>query len=259
MEHLKYIQDLLSKYENAEVSQHISPDDTMFNQWYFDVGRSAVENVIVACATSGVTEVRKVLDLPCGHGRVLRHLVHLFPEAEFHACDLDKDGVDFCAANFGAMPVYSCEELTELDFKTHYDLIWIGSLFTHTSHDVTKRWLSHIARFLSPRGIIVATLHGRWCQYVHKAAPYIREEAWQKITNEYCSSGYGYHDYLETESHSYINGSYGISLAKPHVIIKDLESLSKIRIYCYRERAWVDHQDVVVFGSPGYDQLWPGM
>jgi len=231
----------------------------MNNEWYFDVGRSAVEVISVALIASQLRAVEKVLDLPCGHGRVLRHLVHLFPGAEFHACDLDKDGVDYCATTFGARPLLSQEELTAIDFGTKYDLIWVGSLFTHTDQNVTKRWAAHLARFLSPQGIVVGTFHGRWCQHVHKVVPYIGEERWQEILQDYSSLGYGYRDYLSEESHQFISGSYGVSLSKPHLTIQNLEDIPGIRIYLYLERGWADHQDVAVFGCPGYDEPWPNM
>jgi len=256
MHNFEYVRGLLQNYEAAVIDRQISPNDAMNNQWYFPVGRSAVQNIALACLASKLQTVTKVLDMPCGHGRVLRHLVHLFPGAEVHACDLDKDGVQFCAATFGAKPVYSREELTEVDFGSTYDIIWVGSLFTHVAHDVAKRWLAHLAKFLNPQGIVVATLHGRWSQYVHKVAPYIDEHQWQGILEDYSTLGYGYRDYSKQESHSYISGSYGISLAKPHVIIRDLERLPNVRIYLYRERGFADHQDVVVFGCPSYDEPW---
>jgi SAM-dependent methyltransferase len=252
MHNFEYVQALIRNYKVTVIDNRISPNDQMNNQYYFEVGKSAVDNIALACLASNIIEVKKVLDIPCGHGRVLRHLIHLFPAAEFHACDVDVDGVDFCASNFGAKPVYSRAELTEVDFGSQYDLIWVGSLFTHTAQDVTRRWMSHLAKFLSPTGIVVATLHGRWSRYVHEMAPYIDEAQWRQILDDYFAAGYGYHDYL---SHGlpHISGSYGVSLAKPHVTIRNVEDIAGTRIIFYRERGWVDHHDVLVFGRPSYD------
>jgi SAM-dependent methyltransferase len=250
---------LLRNYDPSKVERLISPNDSMNNQWYFEVGESAVQIIAAALAASQLNEIRRVLDLPCGHGRVLRHLVHLFPDAEFHAWDLDIDGVNFCASTFGARPIYSQEDLTKVDFGCQYDLIWVGSLFTHTAENVTKKWMAHLTKFLSPQGIIVATVHGRWCQNVHKVVPYITEDKWGGILEDYSSKGHGYRDYLQKDSHPFISGSYGISLAKPHVTVRNLEDIPDIRIYLYLERGWADHQDVVVFGRPSYDDPWPNM
>jgi len=190
---------------------------------------------------------------------VLRHLVHLFPDAEYVACDLDIDAVDFCVSHFNVTPVYSREELTEVYLGSAYDIIWVGSLFTHTAQDITKKWMAYLAKFLSPQGFVVATLHGRWSKNVHKVAPFIGEDIWNEILTDYNSVGYGYRDYLKKDSHCYISGSYGISLAKPHVTIRNLEEVPGIRIYQYLERGWSDVHDVVVYGRPAYDEPWPGM
>jgi trans-aconitate methyltransferase len=191
MFNLELIQRMTKNYEGKAIEKQISPNDTMNNEWYFSVGESAVEVIKTACACSNLKVVNNVLDLPCGHGRVLRHLVHLFPNSKFDACDLDVDGVNFCASTFGANPIYSQEELTNVDFPNMYDIVWIGSLFTHTSLTVTSRWIAHLCKFLTPEGIVIATFNGRWCQYVYEVVPYIRKDAWEKILEDFSSRGYG--------------------------------------------------------------------
>src|ERR1700733_11119618 len=70
---------MLSSYKPSEVDRRISPGETMGGDNYFSIGESAVDVVVKACMASQLTEVNRVLDMPCGHGRVLRHLVRLFP------------------------------------------------------------------------------------------------------------------------------------------------------------------------------------
>src|SRR5215475_15583339 len=41
-----------------------------------------------------------------------------------------------------------------------------------------------------------------------KVVPYIGEESWQSILEDYSSLGYGYYDYLREESHAFISGSH---------------------------------------------------
>src|SRR5258706_338593 len=259
MPNWQYILNCLNAYRSAEIDQRISPKDGMNDKWYFQAGKSAAESIALACLASEVQEIRKVCDLPCGYGRVLRHLVQLFPQADFYACDLDTEGVDFCKTTFGARPVYSRAELSEMDLGAGYDLIWVGSLFTHTSREVTRRWMAHLANSLSPQGLVVATVLGRWGQHTYQAFPYISEEKWKGILQGYNESGYGYEDYPGSESSSRIAGSRGISLVKPHITIQDLEDIPDIRIFHYQERGWADHHDVVAFGRPGYTKPWPIM
>jgi SAM-dependent methyltransferase len=256
---MDYVSALVKQYESAEIERTISPRDAMKDQWYFDVGRYAVEAIAVACASARIRDVKRVLDLPCGHGRVLRHLVKLFPGAEFIACDLDPDGVDFCARTFGARPIYSNENLLKVALDPDLDVIWVGSLFTHTSRDITRKWAAHLTQFLSPQGIVIATLHGRWSEYVHADSPFIDDQNWQRIIDSFDRRGFGYADYAKGAGHKYINGSYGVSLVKPHITMRDIEEIPGVRIHLYRERGWGDNHDLVVFGRPAYDALWGSM
>ena len=66
-----------------------------------------------------VADVKRILDLPCGHGRVLRYLSAAFPEAEITACDIMREGVDFCASTFGAIPVYSQDDPQQIPLACH--------------------------------------------------------------------------------------------------------------------------------------------
>lgn len=250
------IANALDRYDASEVDPEISPNDRMNNQWYFEVGRSAVEVIAAAMMSSYVGKVDRILDLPCGHGRVLRHLVRMFPEAELYACDLDRDGVEYCAQRFGAVPLQSKPELSQVDFGVEFDLIWVGSLFTHVAEDQSARWLAHLSKFLAPNGIVVATTHGRWSQHVHERSPYIGPERWQTVLEGYRRRGYGYADYAAEESNDVLPGSYGVSLSRAGVIIDMIEKIEGVRLFSYTERAWADHQDVVVFGRPGCAQQW---
>jgi cyclopropane fatty-acyl-phospholipid synthase-like methyltransferase len=162
------VRGMLRNYNPGTIDKRISLNETMTGDNYFWVGATAAEAIMAAVMTSRLTDVSRVLDLPCGHGRVLRYLIQLFPDAQFDACDLDNDGVRFCADTFNARPIFSQENLIKVAFDATYDLIWIGSLFTHTSLQVTKQWLAFLAGLLSDNGIIVATFHGRWATRLQK-------------------------------------------------------------------------------------------
>src|SRR2546430_3513029 len=121
--------DLLNRVESR-----ISYQDGMYTgdgDRYFRVGLSAIQCLNDALSIAHVESPGNILDLPCGYGRVMRFLVHRFPDATITACDLDPDAVRFCAETFGALPVRSSENFEELSFDTQFDLIWCGSLATH--------------------------------------------------------------------------------------------------------------------------------
>ena len=253
---LALLREMLDNYDPNRVDPRMSPNETMGGDNYMWVGTSAAEVIMTSVMASQLTEDTSVLDLPCGHGRVLRHLVKLFPKASFDVCDLDVAGVQFCVDTFNARAIPYQEDLTKVKFDKTYDLIWIGSLFTHTSYEITRTWLRFLSGLLSASGIIVATFHGRWATRVHKLVPYIDEPRWNKILEGYNSTGYGYMDYATEQSHNFIKGSYGISIAKPHTLMEMLEDIPSMRIYHYQEQGWAHNHDVIVIGRPHWDESW---
>ena len=138
-----------------QYSTVISPNDQMWisgPQWYFDVGTSALDSLKCALATAHIAPT-SILDLPSGHGRVCRMLRAAFPEARLTACDLDRDAVDFCAAQFNTTGVYSHEDIRCVRLDQSFDLIWCGSLFTHLDREQWPDFLGFFADHLSPDGV----------------------------------------------------------------------------------------------------------
>lgn len=225
------------------VESRISPRDTMYagdGAHYFKVGLSAMRALEEAIGRAKLSQVERVLDLPCGHGRVLRFLVERFPQAAFTACDLDRDGVDFCARTFGATPVYSDADLDALSFDTRFDLIWCGSLVTHLNEGATRALFRLFARQLAPGGLLVFTAHG---DFVARRMPagefdYMLARAQiEEITKRYAATGFGYADYQEQEG-------YGVSLTAPSWIRAQLAEVGGLKEVYFGERVWDAHHDV---------------
>ncbi len=142
----------------------ISPHDEMFSgnsEHYFSVGRSALLNIRCALQLAGASPPKRVLDLPCGHGRVMRTLKAEFADAEISACDINLDGVQFCCQEFGAVPIPSHRDCSQIPLKGEYDLIWCGSLITHLDAIRTRDLLRFFAAHLTSGGVLVFTTHGR--------------------------------------------------------------------------------------------------
>ena len=225
------------------MSEHIADGDTMFvgrQKHYRSVGQSAWRCIALALLQAGIDEPRRILDLPCGHGRVMRILRRAFPRAALTGCDIERDGVDFCAQEFGATPVYSQPELANVTFDEPFDLIWCGSLVTHLD---TPGWLSTfqlIARSLQPNGIAIITMHGRWVAYLMEQGHNygLQRDRVDAVLASYRSTGFGYADYE--------SDGYGISLSSPAWVLQELMPWQQLRIVSYSERSWDDHQDVLV-------------
>ena len=224
----------------TELITALSPDDTMHDgdeEHYLRVGLSAL-NAIEA-ALLGAATPRTILDLPCGFGRVTRVLRARYPDAAITVSDLDRPGVDFAAATFGAKGVYSKPDFRDLRFEGPFDLIWVGSLLTHLPEHQTRRFLDFAARHMGPESRLVVTSHGEYVATRLRSWTYgLGEPAARGLIAQCLSDGYGYRGY---------DGSpdYGISLAA-RGWYETLLAGSGLRLQSYHERGWDRHQDVLV-------------
>lgn len=228
------------------VRREISPRDEMFignEAHYFDVGESALHAIETALYTARRprSTVNRILDLPCGHGRVLRFLLKAFPEAELTACDLNQDGIDFCARNFGAVPVMSRREVAEIPLHGEFDVIWCGSLLTHLPAGQWTEFLGLFHRLLGHRGILVFTTHGRHYEPELAAGinPHgIDDARIPDLLRGYREAGFAYVDYPG-------QSGYGFSLVHPAYVLSRFISPSAWQLLGYHEAGWDRRQDVI--------------
>ena len=221
-----------------EVSEDVSPRDHMFKvkERYLNLGRRGLECIRLAMVAAGITAVASALDLPSGHGRVLRWIRAEFPDARLGACDIDHDGVDFCAATFGATPVYGHEDPADIEIDAPYELIWCGSLLTHLPPEQWDGFLDLFARALAPGGLLVVTTHGR------RIAERVRDPEERRVYNpidhdallaDYERDGIGYAEYqhdAEYRRRLSLPSRYGISLVRPSRVAAMLEQRPQLRL-----------------------------
>ena len=128
---------------------------------YFLSSYSALSCIRTALDKADKKSILSVLDFGCGHGRILRALAANFPEAALTAVDTNKSGVNFCAKEFGAKPVYSNYAFSNLAFDRKFDLIWVGSVFTHLSGERWIPLLRLLRSLLAEGGLLLFSTHGR--------------------------------------------------------------------------------------------------
>lgn len=235
-------------YKGRAVSQTIHPNDKMYNSgkpWYFTVGADAISVILRALSLTWRTDVHRILDLPCGHGRVGRHLRPAFPAAEIFFCDIEQDGADFCAESFQGKAIYSKPDLTKVSLPDSLDLVWVGSLFTHIDRDRTAAWLAHIAKFLSKNGVIVATFRGL-SQKPSSSFGGTANEA--ELLSSFEATGFGYATYEEFKGQN-----YGTTLVRPSAVMEIAENIPDVRVTSYTEKGWANRQDVLVLSK--HDRL----
>jgi SAM-dependent methyltransferase len=266
--------------DSLDVIQEISPRDEMYvrdkETHYFRVGRAALSSITLALEAAQREAPRRILDLPCGYGRVLRFLKAAFPDASLTACDVNADAVEFCAGTFDAAPVVAPSDPTNLVIGGEFDLIWCGSLLTHLDVGRWRALLGALNSCLAPQGVVVFTTNGAYAADLLRIAArkqglaiapshgvpdgaelgdtrigeiaesyfLIPRDDMQAMLAAYDATGFGYANYSEDDD-------YGQSLSSPAWVCKELESLPSMRLVLYTERGWDAVQDVVACAKQG--------
>ena len=166
---------------------------------YFPTGALALRQVRLAMLQARKPTCESILDFACGYGRAMRYFRAAFPDAKLTACDITRDAVDFCAQEFDATPVYSQEDPAAIDLPGPFDVIWVGSLFTHVPQD---RWIEFL-------DLLESVLADAGAAGVHRAGPPRPAAApvgrarvgtsttrrSNEIVRAYDETGYGYADW----------------------------------------------------------------
>jgi SAM-dependent methyltransferase len=236
------------------VESRIFHEDGMYvgdGDHYFRVGLSAIHCIDDALEQAPIESVRRILDLPCGYGRVMRFLVRRFPEARITACELAQDAVRFCVETFGAVPAISRQNPAELSFDEQFDLIWCGSLFTHLDEASILALLDLFRRSLAPGGVALFTTHGERVVDRMLADEYdysIARDRIPAMLDSYRRTGFGFTDYLDVTSYGVATDArYGISLTAPDWIRERAARVGGLHEIFFRPHGWDDHQDVFGF------------
>lgn len=250
-ERRSWIADVLTFWRTVprDVSQVTSPNDGMHARTpdkYFPTGALALRRVRLAMFEARKDEVGSLLDFACGYGRALRYFRAAFPQARLVACDITKDAVDFCAQEFGAVPVYSREDPAEVELPGLFDVIWVGSLFTHVPEHRWIALLDLLASVLAADGLLVFTTQGRNVrrQLVSRELDWaLTGEAADAIVRGFDETGFGYADWSGAKG-------YGTTLNRPSWVCARIEERPGLRLLGFRERGW-GRQDVVTCQGTG--------
>jgi SAM-dependent methyltransferase len=233
--------------QDISVIREISPDDTMYQDGnkihYFSVGQSALKCIRLAILAAGndLTNIKNILDLPSGYGRVLRYLKAFFQDAQISACDIERGGVDFCHRVFNAKPIYSEKRPSDIRIADKFDLIWCGSLLTHLNFDRWPEFFDFYHSILNNKGILVFTAHGRHCVERIRSGNFtygIDDVSLKILLNDFDRKGFGYINYPNVDD-------FGISLSSPSHVLAMLEKIFGLKLLLYFERGWDNHHDVI--------------
>lgn len=244
----------LYDFSALAVDRTVAPKDGMvapeIPEQYFDLGRRALELIHFSSELCDKPHYPDILDLPCGHGRVLRWLRAHYGYAKITACDLDRDGVDFCAKQFGAIPVYSDPDLGRLPFQNQFDLIWVGSLVTHLRQDRWLAALDSLVKWVRECGVIVFSTQGRTVSSLlargrKNVAENIDKAA---LLADYARDGFAYQRYFESNEVE----DYGLTLTSPEWLMRTLQRYPDIIMRAYLEEAWGMQDIVILYKKAGH-------
>ncbi len=227
--------------------------------YYFRAGELALWGIDLALRAAKTPRVRRVLDLPCGHGRITRHLRAAYPDAELLACDILREGVDFCVERFDATPVYSVEDPEQIPIPGEVDLIWSGSLFTHIGEDVFRAFLRRFSTALAPGGVAVFTTCGR--QNAEKRLrtnthPFgLNEQQIERMLADYDHTGFSYCDNLSRDWPKNFPSSFGTTVAAGSWVCKAIEEETDLLLMLCIEGGWGEYrnewgQDLIACAKP---------
>ena len=214
-------------YAAQKIDETVSPHDDMLYSAalmapYLQIGISALEVIAEAMLLAKRTHFARVLDLPCGGGRVTRHLVKFFYDAEIFVSDIEKPKQDFVVSQFGARGIDIPQDFSVASPR-HYDLIFVGSLVTHFNAAMFIRTMNYCVDALSPEGLLVLSTHGRFV--AAKARPQGQDGISAAIRNAidagFLQDGFGYVE-MEHDRKRY-GTSYGASFSTPSWVMQQMQ------------------------------------
>ena len=242
------------------MQSQIHSDDDMYvgSLGHYEQCGKQFADIIGAAAQRATFSSPRILELPCGYGRVTRHLVKFFLPEKIVVADAIAPAVEFCIEQFGVSGIEVGEPLNEFINIPNgaFDVAAMGSLITHLSEDSAETVLKHFFSKLTPQGIALITTHG-----VRAHEILLADSNWFELIpsdREFLKAAYqedkfGYVQYapdhsFEKKTVECVGKSYGISLIPHSWMVKTVNQLG-YSVLDYQKGGWDNHQDVFVIAK----------
>lgn len=180
-EYKSYCKDTFTKFDiDSKVPIQISPEDIMFLfvlhdhslrdsiNAYFTTGlngRNIVDKIVKA-RYGNWSKINSILDFASGYGRVSRHFLNDIDNSKIWVSDIKEESVQWQEDQFTVNGIKS--EQNPADFKppVKFNIIFVGSLFTHLPEILFNKWLTRLIEVLDENGtLIISTfdigVHGK--------------------------------------------------------------------------------------------------
>lgn len=154
--------------------QGINRDDIMFLYSLLHIGDYALSyhsymstglngfNLIQRILRSANDHVElkgNILDFASGYGRVTRFLAGYYKPGQVYTSDIKPAAVDYQVERMGVKGFYSDYDPFSLKVNEKFEVIFVGSLFSHLNRDLYKNWLIQLLAMVEPRGLIIFSVH----------------------------------------------------------------------------------------------------
>jgi SAM-dependent methyltransferase len=197
---------------------------------YLRIGQGALDHCKLFL--KGRTPER-ILDFPCGYGRVLRWFRNEWPAAEIHGVETDANCLSFIRDAFKAYPIQADPRLN-MTVPSEMDLIFSGSLLTHFDEWQWHIYLEMCCNALSAEGVFVFTTHGRIASVLAKERHpvYGNLVDTRELFERQKATGFSFLPYDPAYP------TFGITLTSPAWIMRQLEKIPSIKIIGFEEGGW---------------------
>ncbi|MGH6924174.1 MAG: class I SAM-dependent methyltransferase [Propylenella sp.] len=240
-------------YSASEIDTAISVHDDMFVggnlAHYLQVGRSAIEMIAEAMLLSRKSAFSTVLDMPCGGGRVTRHLVKFFPDSQISVSDIEKAKQADVVAQFGVEGIDVPADFS-MPTPRRYDLIFVGSLLTHLQEPMFIRLLNYCLDGLAKHGVLVATTHGRRTATLRmtwrKEGPDASADSVRTAIETDFLQGRMIFCGTDSPNSRYGGTVYGGSFSPASWVVRQLETRGDAVMLGLKEAAWGGNHDALI-------------
>jgi SAM-dependent methyltransferase len=236
---LNLCSEMQSIYDRVEprIAAHDHMNSNMAH--YFSVGASAVSIVNTCRLLGGVETPSSLLDFACGAGRITRWLKAAYPSARITGADLRDSDLQFQRDVMGVDTWKSSASFAQLEPRTKFDIIWVGSLLSHLSEESAAAAMNAFLSWLNPSGILIVSFHGRRVRLgtSMRGAVYTSLDSFKRVETEYLEKGFGYEDY-----HNQVG--LGFALTKPQWFFDLIGDRVQYKMLGLFEGAWDNHHDI---------------
>ncbi len=210
--------------------------------YYFKSGFDVLITLehLLTCAGRKWEDLGRVLEFACGYGRFTRFLAQVVEPSRVVSADILEDAPDWVTRHFGVQGRLSATEPAALELGDRFDLIFVGSLFSHLPRARFEAWLARLLELLTPDGLLVFSTHGE-ALLESGAAP-----------DGFTFQGHSESDVLDPDE-------YGSTFVRPELVERLARERHATAVY-HRERELWNFQDLFAVGRracPGLEAWTP--